>query len=158
MVQWHTQGRRNRGSGGGAIAPPKWKTTVNIIAIIICTFYVSSLCILFDWFCPPKLNCPEPPLILYVRNIYRYLQVKTPDGNLIAKAIDVDLSQFRSALLMTMEHDREANVECSSDRDCTFFNCLRLLGECSKPGPTHIDWRLYNELKDLLTNSIQQFT
>jgi hypothetical protein len=58
---------------------------------------------------------------------YWYLQVKTPDGRLVAKAIDVDLSQFRSALLMTMDHDREASVECSSDKDCTFFNCL---GEC----------------------------
>jgi hypothetical protein len=56
-----------------------------------------------------------------------YLQVKRADGRLVAKAIDVDLSQFRSALLLAMDHDREAGVGCSSDRDCTFFRCL---GEC----------------------------
>ena len=58
---------------------------------------------------------------------YYYVQVRRSDGRLVAKAIDVDLSLFRSALLSTMDHDREAGVECSSDTDCTFFNCL---GEC----------------------------
>ena len=59
----------------------------------------------------------------YKISIYRCLQVKTASGRLVAKAIDVDLSQFRQSLLMTMYHDQL----CSSDKDCTFFNCL---GEC----------------------------
>ena len=37
----------------------------------------------------------------------------------------MDISQFRSGLLSTMDYDKD--LECSSNRDCTFFNCL---GEC----------------------------
>ena len=36
-------GEAEQGGAGGAIAPPKWKATINIIVVIICTFYVSSL-------------------------------------------------------------------------------------------------------------------
>ena len=55
--------------------------------------------------------------------------MKRTDGSLVAKAIDVDLSLFRSALLSSLDHDREAGVMCGSDLDCTFFNCL---GECDE--------------------------
>ena len=56
-------------------------------------------------------------------------QVKRTDGKLVAKAIDIDLCEFRPALLSIMDHDRETGLRCSDDNDCTFFNCL---GECDK--------------------------
>jgi hypothetical protein len=65
--------------------------------------------------------------------------------------------QLLCRLVFTQKHQFHPNLLC--DPPAGIAEPLkRLLGECSKPGPTHIDWRLYNELKDLLTNSIQQFT
>ena len=32
----------------------------------------------------------------------------------------------------------------------------KLLEECSRPGPSQIDWNLFNELKSLLTSSVEE--
>ena len=32
----------------------------------------------------------------------------------------------------------------------------KLLEECSRPGPSQIDWNLFNELKSLLISSVEE--
>ena len=66
-------------------------------------------------------------------------------------------SQLLCQLVFTQKYQFHANLLC--DPPASIAEPLsRVLRECSKPGPTHLDWKLFNELKDLLMNSIHQST
>ena len=65
--------------------------------------------------------------------------------------------QLLCRLVFTQKYQFHPNLLC--DPPANIAEPLkRVLRDCSKPGPSHMDWQLYNELKDLLTNSIQQST
>lgn len=58
------------------------------------------------------------------------VQITRSDGQLVAKAVDLDISMFKSSLLSALKHRPYVNGGiCSSDRDCG-FNFINCLGEC----------------------------
>jgi hypothetical protein len=63
--------------------------------------------------------------------------------------------QLLCQLVFTQKYQFHPNLLCDPPAGIA-ESLKRVLKECSKPGPSHMDWNLYNELKDLLTNSIQQ--
>ena len=64
------------------------------------------------------------------QTILCHVQVTKSDGQLAAKAIDLDISMFKSSLLSALKHRPYVNGgTCSKDRDCN-FNFINCLGEC----------------------------
>ena len=65
--------------------------------------------------------------------------------------------QLLCRLVFTQKYQFHPNLLC--DPPASIAEPLkRVLRDCSKPGPSHMNWQLYDELKDLLTNSIRQST